>query len=68
VNFSLFWAQKLVSVQEDMKIKKNAFSTLVLEFLASLLCEWSWAVILSTSSVVAPLLLVQANAILAEHF
>jgi hypothetical protein len=32
VNFSLFLAQKLISGQEDMKIKKNAFTTLVLEF------------------------------------
>jgi hypothetical protein len=27
VNFSIFWAQKLISAQEDMNIKKNAFST-----------------------------------------
>jgi hypothetical protein len=32
MNLSLFWAQKLISGQEDMKIKKNVFSTLVLEF------------------------------------
>jgi hypothetical protein len=32
VNFSLFWAKKLISGQEDIKIKKNAYSTLVFEY------------------------------------
>jgi hypothetical protein len=32
MNLSSFWAWKFISSQEDMKIKKNAFSTLILEF------------------------------------
>jgi hypothetical protein len=32
VNFSLFWALKLIFGQESTKIKKNILSTLVLEF------------------------------------
>jgi hypothetical protein len=35
-SLSLFWAQKLISTEEGMKIKKNPFSTLIF-FLPSLI-------------------------------
>jgi hypothetical protein len=40
LNFSVYWAQKLIPGQEDIKIKENAFSTLVLEleFFAKNVC------------------------------
>jgi hypothetical protein len=35
MNFSLFCAKEIISGQEDMKITKNAFSSLILEFFAN---------------------------------
>jgi hypothetical protein len=34
----IFWIKNLISAKEDMKIKKNAFSTLVLHFTSAAGC------------------------------